>query len=229
MAGQLRVDVGVAGAVDEPAGGRGELVALQPVAHRLHQGEQAEQHREVGLHLRRDPVARRAHPDAAVEVVGDGGDDEHDEQRREQPPDEEGEERQPEHVEADVGVELRVLDPEVAGVGEEDPRVPLARHAGAGDQGEQPRQRRRGRGRPGRATSSWYRSITSSSGPAGRNGGASRSAITRLIHMITKKAAVKIADRAILAPSTPRQIADSPERVVPEVVRVEARRCPAAR
>ena len=59
-------------------------------------------------------------------------------------------------------------------------------------------------------TSSWYRSMTSSSGPAGRNGGASRSAMTRLTHISAKKAAVKITDRAILAPSTPRQIAACP-------------------
>ena len=117
MAGQLRLDVGVAGAVDEAAGRDGEVVALEPVAGRLHEREQAEQHRQVGLHLRRHPVVLGAHADAAVEVVGDGGDDEHDQQRREQPADEEAQERQLEDVEADVGAELRVLDAEARGCG----------------------------------------------------------------------------------------------------------------
>ena len=53
-------------------------------------------------------------------------------------------------------------------------------------------------------TSSWYRSMNSSSGPAVRNGGASRSAMTRLTHISMKKPTVKMAARASLAPSTPR-------------------------
>ncbi len=59
-------------------------------------------------------------------------------------------------------------------------------------------------------TISWYRSMNSSSGPAGRNGGASRSAITRLTHIRRKKAPVKMTASAILAPRTPRHTSDRP-------------------
>ena len=65
------------------------------------------------LHLRGHPLERRLQADAAVEVVRQRGDDEDDDQAREEPVEDEREERQPEHVEADVHVELRVLDPEV--------------------------------------------------------------------------------------------------------------------
>jgi hypothetical protein len=70
--------------------------------------------------------------------VGHRDHDEDDQQRGEQPVDHEGQERQLEHVEPDVAVELRVLDAEVAAVGEQEPRVPLGRHAGAGDEGQHP-------------------------------------------------------------------------------------------
>ena len=55
----------------------------------------------------------------------------------EQPPDHERQERQLEDVEADVAPEQRVdLRPEVDRVVEQDPLVPHARRAGAGDEGE---------------------------------------------------------------------------------------------
>ena len=109
MAGQLRVDVGVGGAVDDAPGRGRELVLLQPVARRLEQGEEGEQHREVELHLRRDPPALHLQADAAVQVVGDGGDDQDDHRGGEQPVDDERQERQLEDVEADVDAELGVL------------------------------------------------------------------------------------------------------------------------
>ena len=49
-------------------------------------------------------------PDAAVEVVRDRGHEQHDDEAGEQPVDDEAQERQLEDVEADVLVELRVLD-----------------------------------------------------------------------------------------------------------------------
>ena len=90
----------------------------------------------MGLDLRRD-LLHGLHPYAAVQVVGDGGDDQDDDDRGEQPIHHELQERQLEHEEPDVLVELRVLDPEVDGVTEQDPAVPAAGDAGAGDQGEQ--------------------------------------------------------------------------------------------
>ena len=92
--GQLYVHCGVAGAVDEAAGGEVELVALEPVAGRLEEGEDAEQHRKVGLHLRRHPLRRgHLHADPTVEIVGDRRHDEHDHHRRERPADDEVQER----------------------------------------------------------------------------------------------------------------------------------------
>src|SRR5918998_425971 len=76
----------------------------------------------------------RLHPDPPVEVVGDRRDDEDDQQRREQPVDDERQERQLEDVEADVAPELGVALPEVAAVGEQDPRPPLGGHPRPGDQ-----------------------------------------------------------------------------------------------
>jgi hypothetical protein len=71
--------------------------------------------------------------------VSDRRHDQHDQQRGEQPVDHERHERQPEHVEPDVLVELGVLDAEVAAVLEQDPRVPLGRRPRPGDQGQQRR------------------------------------------------------------------------------------------
>ena len=82
------------------------------------------------------------HPDPTVEVVGDGGDDQDDDRRGKQPVDEELQERQLEHVETDVPVELRVLGAEGHVVGEQDPLVPVAGDAGPGDQREQGRYER---------------------------------------------------------------------------------------
>ena len=110
--GQLRVDVGVGGALDRAAGGGRQLVALQPVADRLEQGEDGQQHRDVELDLGADPAVLHLEPDATVEVVGDRGDDEDDHERREEPVDHERQERQAEHVEADVLAELGILDAE---------------------------------------------------------------------------------------------------------------------
>ena len=111
-AGSCAFDVGVARALDHAAGREVELEATEVVLRGLHQRHHREDHREVRLHLRRDPLERALEPDPAVEVVRDRGDDEHDHQAGEQPVDDELEERQLEDVEADVLVELRVLDAE---------------------------------------------------------------------------------------------------------------------
>ncbi len=135
--GQLRLHVGEERAVHGAPGRQRELVALEPVVGDLDQSEQGEEDRDVGLHLGGDPRPGVLHADPTIEVVGHGRDDEDDRQGGEQPGDHEGQERQLEDVEADVGVELRVLDAEVHPVGEQEPVVPLARHPGPGDQGEQ--------------------------------------------------------------------------------------------
>ena len=141
IAGQLRVDVGVGGAVDHAAGGGRELVLLEPVAGRLEQRQEGEQHRQVQLHLRRDPPALGLQPDPAVQVVGDRGDDQHDHRGGEQPVDDERQERQLEDVEADVDMELRVLDVEGHVVPEQQPLLPLARRARARDHSKEQRDR----------------------------------------------------------------------------------------
>ena len=72
--------------------------------------------------------------DPPVEVVEDDRDDQRDDQDGQRPVDHEVHERQLEDVEADVLVELRILDPEVAAVAEEDPVLPFADRARGGDQ-----------------------------------------------------------------------------------------------
>jgi hypothetical protein len=68
---------------------------------------------------------------AAVQVVPDRAHDEDDEQCGEHPTDCEAFERQPEDVEPDVLVELRILDVEVGRVGKQDPALPFGRDAAA--------------------------------------------------------------------------------------------------
>ena len=136
---ELGLHVGVARALDHPARRERELEAAEVVLRRLHQRHQGEDHREVRLHLRGDPLERALEADPAVEVVLDGGDDEHDHEPGEEPLEDELDERQLEDVEADVLVELRVLHAEVGGVGEEHPLLPLRRHADAGDEREEDR------------------------------------------------------------------------------------------
>ena len=89
---------------------------------------------------RTDGIGRGEH-DAAVEHVGEHGDHQHQHHGDEQPVEHEAEERQLEHVEADVGAELGVGLPERLAVAEQQPRLPLRRrrqrdhhrqHAGAG-------------------------------------------------------------------------------------------------
>ena len=78
--------------------------------------------------------------DPAVEVMEDDGDDERDDQDRQRPVDDEVHERELEDVEADVLVELGVLNPEVAAVAEEDPVLPLADRARRRDERHDQRQ-----------------------------------------------------------------------------------------
>src|SRR5207244_11452083 len=105
---QLGVDVGVRGPRDLASGRVQEVVLPQPVAPRPQEGDEADEDRQVRLHLRRDPVGGGLGTDAARQVVGGGNDERDDDQRSERPPVEEPVEGQPEHVEADVAVEDRV-------------------------------------------------------------------------------------------------------------------------
>ena len=134
---EMRVDVGVGGAVDEAVLRLRERELRQVVLVRLGQGHEAEQHREVHLDLRGHPLERALQPDPTVQVVEHGRHDQDDEQCREDPSGRELQERQPEHVERDVLVKLRVLLAERGGVREQDPVLPLARDAGAHDQREE--------------------------------------------------------------------------------------------
>ena len=152
---QLGLDIGEQGAVHRAPGGQRELVALQPVVGHLDQGQEGQQDREVGLDLGRHPGPGVLHPDAAVEVVGHGGDQQDDDQRGEQPGDHERQEGQLEDVEADVGVELRVLHTEVDAVDEQQPLVPLAGDTGPGDDGEQEGHARPDPARARVSTISW--------------------------------------------------------------------------
>ncbi len=138
-AGRCACTIGVGRTVDEPAPGLRERELRQVVLIRLRQRHQPEQHREVHLHLRRHPLERALEPDPAVQVVEHGRDDQHHQQRGEDPARRELQERQPEDVEGDVLVELRVLDAERGRVREQDPVLPLGRHTGTHDQREEQR------------------------------------------------------------------------------------------
>jgi len=133
------VHVGVPGAVDRPAVGEVQLVAAEVVLRRLDECHDRDDHREVGLHLRGDALERALEPDPAVEVVRDRGDEQHDHEPGEEPLEHELDERELEDVEADVLVELRILDAEVDAVREEDPLTPLRRHADPRDEREEDR------------------------------------------------------------------------------------------
>ena len=176
---QLRLHVGVGGAVDHAPVREREAEPREVVLHGLGERHQREDHRDVHLHLRRDPLERRLQADAAVEVVEHRGDDQDHEQRRERPSRDELEERQLEHVEADVAVELRVLDPELRRMREEDPVAPLGRDAARHHDREEGRDReadatrRTARRRCGTARRSRLR------GPRVRASGANRSATIR--------------------------------------------------
>ena len=137
---QLHVHVGVGRAVDRTPGRERELVAVEPVPAALHQRQRPQQDRHVGLHLRRHPVEVRVEADAAVQHVRHQRHDQHEDQRREQPRHDRGEERELEDVEPDVGVERRVLLPEVLTVREQDPLVPVRAQARPGHQGQEHRQ-----------------------------------------------------------------------------------------
>ncbi len=137
--GELRVHVGVPGAVDRPAVREVQLVATEVVLGRLDQRHHGDDHREVRLHLGRHALQRALEPDPAVEVVRDRGDQQHDHEPGEEPLEHELDERELEDVEADVLVELRILDAEVDAVREKDPLAPLRGHADARDQREEDR------------------------------------------------------------------------------------------
>ena len=146
---ELGLDVGVAGAVDHPPAGVDELVALEEVAGRLEQGERRQQHRQVGLDLRRHLLHGGLEADPAVEVVGHRGDDEDDHDRREQPVGHELHEGQLEDVEADVAFEEGVVGPEGLLVAEEHPRLPLPGRPRPGYEGEEGGHAETDRARPG--------------------------------------------------------------------------------
>ena len=140
---QLRIDIGVERTVDHPSSRDGEFVALQPVVGSTNHGEDGEDRREVHLDTRRRALTGRGrHADTAIQVVRDDREDEDDDEGGERPIDHIGQERQLEEIEADVGAELRVGDPEVLTVDEQQPLFPLRLHTGGGEQGEEKRHHR---------------------------------------------------------------------------------------
>ena len=133
---QLGVDDGVRGALDEAAPLVRRLVARHPVVGGLQRGEHREQHGDVALRGRPHGRHGRREHDAAVEDVGEQGHHEHEDHGDEQPVEHEAEERQLEHVEPDVGVELRIVAAEGLAVAEQQPGLPLRRRR----QGDHQRQ-----------------------------------------------------------------------------------------
>ena len=123
---QPGVHVGVAGPLHVAVGGGVQAEAGQVVAHGLHQGQQAQDDRQVGLDRGPDPRPRALEPDAAVEVVAQHGHQQHHHQGDQRPVHEELLEGEDEHVVRHVPVELGIGDPEGRAVLEEDPVVPLA-------------------------------------------------------------------------------------------------------
>ena len=126
--------IGVARAVDVAVVRVHQPPALEDVARRLGQCDQRQQHREMGLDGRPYPRDSPLGQDPAVEVVEDRRHDERHDQDGQRPVDDEVQEGQLEDVEADVLAELRVLDPEIAAVAEEDPVLPFADRARGGDE-----------------------------------------------------------------------------------------------
>ena len=134
---ELDVDVGGQGTVVGPPGGGDEVEPVEPVGPRPEQGQNRQQHRDVELDARRHPIMGHRGPDAAVEIVGDQDHDQGQDQGGEEPVDDEGPEREPEHIEADVAVEQGIRSAEIATVAEQQPRLPLRRGVGPGDEAEQ--------------------------------------------------------------------------------------------
>ena len=137
---QAGVHVGVPGAVDIAVVRVHQTPPLQDVAGRLGQRDERQEHREVGLDRRAHAGDAPLGQDPAVEVVEDDGDDERDDQDGQRPVDDEVHERELEDVEADVLVELRILDPEVAAMAKEDPVLPFADRARGRDERHDERQ-----------------------------------------------------------------------------------------
>ena len=134
--GQPGVHVGVAGAVDVAVLRVDERPALQHVPGRLASAIRASSTEMCALTGGRTRGHAPLGPDPTVEVVEDDGDDQRHDEDGQRPVHHEGEEGQLEDVEADVLVELRVLDAEAAAVAEQDPVLPLADRPGRGDQGQ---------------------------------------------------------------------------------------------
>ena len=135
---ELGVDHGVGGALHEAAPLVGGLVAPHPVVGGLQRGEHGEQHGDVAAGALADAGHRRGEHHAAVQQVGDQRDEQHHDRGDEQPVEHEAEERQLEHVEADVDAELGVGGAEALAVAEQQPRLPLpggGRGEGEGEQG----------------------------------------------------------------------------------------------
>jgi hypothetical protein len=124
IAGELGVDDGVRGALDDAGLVVGDVVTIEPVVAGLHHGEHREQHGQVRLGRLTHHRHRRHEDDAAVEDVRCRSEQQHHDQGGEQPVEHERQERQLEDVEADVRAELGVDDAELTGISEQQPVLP---------------------------------------------------------------------------------------------------------
>ena len=140
---QQRMRVGVGQAGDQRGVLGGELVALQPVVAGPQQHQDAEDDREVHPGGRRRPPRTALHPQAAVQVMRCGSSDPgHDDDGHQEAGDE-PQPRQREDEEADVEVELRVLDVERLTVPPQQVGLPLPGRRAAGEQADHDRHRDR--------------------------------------------------------------------------------------
>ena len=122
--------IGVGGAGDLAPRRVQQVVLPEAVPPGPQQGDQADEHGQVRLHLRGDPLRSRLGPDPPGDVVGARHHEGHDDQGGERPPVEELVEGEPEHVEADVPAEDRILHVERHGVQGQHEPVP---HRGGAD------------------------------------------------------------------------------------------------
>ena len=125
------MDIGVPRTLHEPVGREVEVELGQVVPHGLGDGDESEDHRQVGLHCWAHARAGALHTDPPVEVVAQSRHQEH-----QGPVDHELLERQCEDEVGDVPVELWVSSGKGRAVAEQQPVLPLAECLGADDQGQ---------------------------------------------------------------------------------------------
>jgi hypothetical protein len=146
--GQVGVDVGVGGSVDDSPGRGGDLETVEVVAARPEQRHGAQQDGHVAPDGGGNDAAGGLQAEAAVAVVTGEGHEGHHDEGAEEPVDHEGDERQLEDVEADIAAELGIGNTEVHPVSEQDPVPPVTAHASTDELRGQDGGEQAGEGRP---------------------------------------------------------------------------------